>query len=112
MTDALPGLVIVAPPLGLVSATPGMTVQVFVAQVADGEEAPAKIEDPAWVEDSKLIVVKKHHMLLKLTHPKQGFDYLLLWVSKAGAASAGTATAPGHVSVNELELFRPAKKKS
>jgi hypothetical protein len=98
--------------LGLVSATQGMTVQVFVAQVAGGEEAPAKIEDPAWVEDSKLIVVKKHHMSIKLTHPKQGFDYLLLWVSKAGAASAGTATAPGHVSVNELELFRPAKKKS
>jgi hypothetical protein len=28
-----------------------------------------------------------------------------LWISKAPAASIGTAKAPGHVTVDELELF-------
>jgi hypothetical protein len=95
--------------LELVTASPGMTVQVYAARV-QGEEPPTKLEDPAWIKDSKQLVIKKHHTLIKLQHPKKGFDFLVLWITKAGAKSLGTAAAPGHVSVNEVELFAPTKK--
>jgi hypothetical protein len=91
--------------LELVSSSAGMTVQVYGA---NGQTVPASITDPAWVPLSHALLVKKQHMKIKLLHPKKSFRFVTLWISKAGAESVGTATAPGHVSVEELELFPPA----
>jgi hypothetical protein len=87
--------------LELVTSTPGMAVQVFGSTAA---AAPASITDPAWSRLSK-VVVAKHTTRIKLGKPKQGFRFVALWVSKAPASAVGTAQAPGHVSVNEIELF-------
>ena len=89
--------------LALVTSTPGMTVQVYGA---NGNTLPASITDPAWVQLSPLQVEKKKHVRIKLRHSTKAFRFVTLWISKAPAASIGTpAQAPGHVSVNELELF-------
>jgi hypothetical protein len=87
--------------LGLITSTPGMSVQVFASRAG---AAPASITDPAWVPLSK-VVVAKHTTRIKLSKPKQGFRFVALWISKAPASAVGTAQAPGHVSVNEIELF-------
>jgi hypothetical protein len=52
--------------------------------------------------------VKKRHEHIKLKDSTKAFRFITLWISRAPAAQVGTAEAPGHVSVNELELF-PAK---
>jgi hypothetical protein len=88
--------------LQLVTSTPGMTVQVY------GDHAstpPASITDPAWVRLTHAFVVKKRHMHIVLKESKHAFTLLTLWISRAPASSIGTPTAPGHVSVSELELF-------
>ena len=87
--------------LALITSTPGMSVQVFGSAAA---AAPASITDPAWVRLSK-VVVAKHKAHIKLSKPKQGFRFVVLWISKAPASAVGSAQAPGHVSVNEIELF-------
>jgi hypothetical protein len=93
--------------LVLNTATPGMTVQIYgsVAKVL-----PATIADPAWVRLSAVIVEKKKHARIPLRDPTKAFRFVLLWISKVPATSVGTAQAPGHVGVSELELF-PTKKK-
>jgi hypothetical protein len=91
--------------LALLTTTPGMTVQVYGA---NGSALPTSITDPAWVQLSPYFVEKKKHVRIKLHHSTQAFRFVVLWVSGASAASVGTPQAPGHVSVNELELF-PAK---
>jgi len=91
----------------LKTSTPGMTVQVYGA---NGEAVPPLITDPAWVALSRPQVEKKRHVRIKLAHSTKAFRFVMLWISKAPAAFLGTAQAPGHVRVNELELF-PAKKK-
>jgi hypothetical protein len=90
--------------LELVSSSVGMTVQVYGA---NGATVPASITDPAWVTLSHSVVTKKHHTKIKLLRPKKGFVFGLVWISKAGPASLGTTTSPGHVSINEVELFAP-----
>ena len=35
----------------------------------------------------------------------QTFRFVTLWISQAPQSSVGTPQAPGHISVNELELF-------
>jgi hypothetical protein len=91
--------------LTLVTSTPGMTVQVYGA---NGSALPTSITDPAWVQLSPYFVEKKKHVRIKLRHSARAFRFVVLWISGAPAASVGTPQAPGHVSVNELELF-PAK---
>jgi hypothetical protein len=54
-------------------------------------------------------VEKKKHISIKLRDATTAFEFVVLWISRAPAASVGTPQAPGHVSVNELELF-PAGK--
>jgi hypothetical protein len=92
--------------LELISATPGMTVQIFGANVS-GEEtsAPATIADPAWVKISKTVLAKNRHEHIKLLHPQQAYRFILLWIRAVPASAVGTPEAPGQVSVNELELF-------
>jgi hypothetical protein len=88
--------------LQLVTSTPGMTVQVYGA---DGQAVPASITDPAWIPLSAYKVVKKKHVRLKLRDAKKAFTYITLWISKAPQSSIGTAEAPGHIDINEVELF-------
>lgn len=88
--------------LTLITSTPGMTVQVYGA---NGHTLPASITDPAWVALSPARDVKKRKTHIKLHHSNKAFRFVTLWISKAPAASIGTAAAPGHVAVEELELF-------
>jgi hypothetical protein len=88
--------------LVLVTSTPGMTVQVYGA---GGSTVPASITDKAWVALSRSIVVPKRHLQIKLRESTRAFRFVTLWISRAPASSIGTAQAPGHVTVNELELF-------
>lgn len=90
--------------LELITSTPGMTVQVYGAK---GNPAPASITDPAWIPLSAPKAIKKKHTRLALRDSKKEFTYITLWISQAPQSAAGTATAPGHVDVNEVELFPP-----
>lgn len=92
--------------LALVTSSLGMTVQVYGA---NGHALPASITDPAWVQLSPLQLEKKKHVRIKLRRSTKAFRFVTLWISKAPAASVGTAQAPGHVVIDELELF-PFKK--
>lgn len=86
--------------LELITSTTGITVQVYGA---NGQAAPESITAPGWTALSHLQVIGKKHTHIKLLHPKRAFTYVVLWISKAPATS--TQEAPGHVDVNELELF-------
>lgn len=92
--------------LVLNTATPGMTVQVY-GSVA--KTLPTTIADPAWVALSGLILEKKKHVRIPLRDSSKAFRFVALWISKVPASSVGTAAAPGHVGVSELELFPPKK---
>ncbi len=86
----------------LVTSTPGMTVQLFGTKATT---APDSITSHEWVALSRSIVVRKRHARVPLKHDKTAFTLLTLWISKASSSAVGTPTAPGHVSVDELELF-------
>ncbi len=86
----------------LVTSTPGITVQVYGTS---GQTAPTSITDPAWIALTGPKVAKKRHLRLTLRDSKDAFTYITLWISKAPQSALGTAQAPGHVDVNELELF-------
>lgn len=88
----------------LITSTPGMTVQVYGA---NGNTLPASITDPAWVALSPSINAKKRTTKIKLRHADKAFRFVTLWISSAPQSAIGTPTAPGRVSVNELELFSP-----
>jgi hypothetical protein len=100
--------------VGLTTTTPGMTVQVYGA---GGEAPPTSITDPAWVALTPAIDAPKHKTKIKLGRgsaaaqaaAKKAYRFIVLWISQAPASAVGTPEAPGHVSVNELELF-PRKK--
>jgi hypothetical protein len=88
--------------LVLATSTPGMTIQVYGA---NGHTLPGSITDHAWVKLSPNLVDRAKHLRLKLRESTKAFRFVTLWISKAPASSVGTAQAPGHVAVNELELF-------
>jgi hypothetical protein len=100
--------------LALSTTTPGMTVQVYGA---NGEAPPTSIIDPAWASLSPSLVDKKKHTRIKFggttaagqAAAKLAYRFIALWVSQAPASAVGTPAAPGHISVNEIELF--ARKK-
>jgi hypothetical protein len=96
--------------LALSTSTPGITVQV---SAANGQAPPASITDPAWIALSPSRVIGKKHVRLKLggttAASKAAHRFVVVWLSQAPASSVGTPQAPGHVSLNELELF-PVKK--
>lgn len=98
--------------VGLSTTTPGMTVQVYGA---DGEAPPSSITDPAWVALTPALQANKKHARIKLggsaPAAKQAHRFIVLWISQAPASAVGTPAAPGHVSVNELQLFPLSKKK-
>jgi hypothetical protein len=86
----------------IVTSTPGMTIQLYAANTPT---APTSITDPAWVTLSSSMIDKKKDLRVTLRHSAKAFRFMTLWISQAPAASVGTEQAPGHVSVNELELF-------
>ena len=90
--------------LQLISSTPGMTVQVYGANAST---APASITDPAWIPLSSPKLAKKKKLRLKLRDASKQFTFITLWISNAPESAVGTAQAPGHVDVNEVELFPP-----
>jgi hypothetical protein len=84
----------------LVTSTPGMTVQAYGTT---DKTAPTTITDPAWIALNGPRLLKKSHVKMKLHDSSKAFYYVLLWISKAPSTS--TPAAPGHVSVNEIELL-------
>ena len=86
----------------LISSTVGMRVQ-FYGTTA--HTAPNSITDPAWVplSHSVLTTTKKTH--LKVLNSSEAFAQIVLWISRAPASAVGTEQAPGHVDVNEIEIF-------
>jgi hypothetical protein len=88
--------------LKLVTTTPGMTVQVYGSAA---KTVPPSITDPAWSSLSRSIVVKKRHARIGLRNRKKSYRFVTLWISKAPESSTGTPTAPGRITVNELELL-------
>ncbi|HTU78240.1 MAG TPA: hypothetical protein VMF09_05715 [Solirubrobacteraceae bacterium] len=88
--------------LQLLTSTTGMTVQVYGA---DTQTAPSSITEPAWVPLSAPKLVRKRKLRLALRDATKGFRFITLWISKAPQSAVGTPEAPGHVSVNEVELF-------
>lgn len=88
--------------LELITSTPGITVQVYGS---NAKTAPTSITDPAWVPISHLQTIAKKHVRIKLRDQKKSFTFVTLWVSKAPAADVGTPEAPGHIIINEIELF-------
>jgi hypothetical protein len=88
--------------LELITTTPGMTVQVYGTT---GHTAPASITDPSWIPLSGTELAKKNHLHIKLRDSKKAFTFVTLWISKAPASAIGTAETPGHVDVDEVELF-------
>jgi hypothetical protein len=89
----------------LITSTPGMTVQVYGTAAAT---APNSITDPSWTPLSAPDVVKKKHKHIALRDSAKEFTFITLWISKAPESAVGTLEAPGHVDVNEVELFPPA----
>jgi hypothetical protein len=89
--------------LNIVTSTPGMVVQIYGT---NSQTAPTSITDTAWVPLSHARVLKKKHAHIVLKDSTKAFNFITVWISKAPPTS--TAEAPGHVSVNEVELF-PAK---
>ena len=89
----------------LVTSTPGMTLQVYGADV---KTVPASITDPAWVPLSKSVTLKKKRARLALKNKTKAYRFVAVWISGAPQSSVGTAEAPGKVTLNEIELF-PAK---
>jgi hypothetical protein len=88
--------------LTLLTSTPGMTVQVYGS---NGNAAPASVTDSAWSKLSPSEEVRARQANIKLADSTKGFRFVTLWISTAPASSIGTPKAPGHVSVNEIELF-------
>jgi hypothetical protein len=91
--------------LELITSTPGMTVQIYGANTSS---LPSSISSSAWVALSGPTTVTNRHTQITLGKSTTPFRFVTLWISKAPAASVGTAQAPGRVAVNEIELF-PAK---
>jgi hypothetical protein len=90
--------------LQLITSTPGMKVQVYGAK---GHTAPESITDPAWKPLSAPKVIKKKKTRFALRDSGKEFTFITLWISEAPQSAVGTATAPGHVAVDEIELFPP-----
>jgi hypothetical protein len=96
--------------LELITTTPQMTVQVYGSAASI---LPPSITDPAWDKLSPSLLVKARHFHIKLK--SNAVRFVTLWISKAPAGSVGTpqapgsviveGSAPGRVSVNEIELF-------
>jgi hypothetical protein len=89
----------------LITLSTGMKVQIYGA---NGPKAPSTITEPGWTQLSSTHVLRKKATRLKLRASAKGFRFLLVWLVEAPASAVGTPPAPGHVDLNEAELFPPA----
>jgi hypothetical protein len=96
--------------IAILTDTPGMTIEVYGSTAS---APPAAITDPGWTQLATGQVIKKQKhdkaMEVKLHHKTKAFRFILLWLTKAPQSAAGSLQAPGHIDINELELFPPAK---
>jgi hypothetical protein len=90
--------------LTMITSTPGMTVQAYGA---NGEAPPSSITDPAWTPLSPPFDAKNRKTHLKLRNSQHAFRFVVVWINQAPASAVGTPQAPGHVAIDELELFPP-----
>jgi hypothetical protein len=86
----------------IITSTPGITIQLYGAKA---QTAPTSITAPEWIPLSAPKLMKKKRLRITLRHSKEAFTFITLWISSAPQSAVGTAQAPGHVDVNELELF-------
>jgi hypothetical protein len=84
------------------TTTTGVTAEIYGA---NGNSSPGSITDTGWKRLVGLKVLKKKSTPLKLKTNGKGYRYIVLWLAKAPAGS--TATNPGTVAIDELELFPP-----
>ncbi len=70
----------------LVTSTPGMSIQIYGAS---SQTVPTSITDPAWVQLSPYLIVKKRHERIKLKDSTKAFRFITLWISKAPAGVGG-----------------------
>jgi hypothetical protein len=88
--------------LKLVTTTPGMAIQIYGA---NGATVPGSITDKAWVALSHQFTVKKRHAKVNLRNRKKAYRFVTVWISQAPESAVGTPEAPGHVTINEIELL-------
>jgi hypothetical protein len=86
--------------LQLISPTKGMVVQVYGTTAS---KAPSSITASAWTPLTAPHVLSKTSTHFKLKNSTQAFRFVTVWISKAPPSS--TPSAPGHVSIGEIELF-------
>lgn len=87
--------------LTLITGTPGMTVKIYGTQ---RKHLPKTLDAEGWVKLSGVHVAKKRKSIVKLRYSKKKkFRQLLIWIAKAPKSS--TPEAPGHVAINEVELY-------
>jgi hypothetical protein len=86
--------------LQLISPTKGMLVQVYGTTAS---KAPSSITASAWTPLTAPHVLSKTSTHFKLKNSTQAFRFVTVWISRAPSSS--TPTAPGHVSIGEIELF-------
>jgi hypothetical protein len=89
----------------IITSTPGMSIQIYGAV---GSAAPTSITNHAWAKLTHSVVMHKRQLRMTLRESKHAFRFFTLWISAAPASAVGTPTAPGHVTVDELELFPAA----
>jgi hypothetical protein len=92
--------------LEVITTTPGMTVEVFGS---NAHKLPAAITDPTWRKLSPSHLIKKKTATIELAGGDRGFRFLVLWLTKAPAASVATPAAPGHVSIGEVVPSPPTR---
>ncbi len=80
----------------------GITVTMYGS---NGHNLPASITDHAWKRLSGSKTLSKKSTTLQLKTNGSSYRFILLWITKAPAAS--TPAKPGSVSIDELELFPP-----
>lgn len=87
--------------LTLITNTPGFTLQVYGTK--QKKQPPETITSKGWVKLTKSHVAKKKKSTVELNKAKQQFRQILVWLVKAPEGS--TPEAPGHVAIDELQLF-------
>jgi len=85
----------------LITNTPGFTLQVYGTK--QKKKPPETITSKGWTKLTGSHVAKKHTSTVNLHKSKQQFRQILVWFVKAPESS--TPEAPGHVAINELELY-------
>lgn len=85
----------------LITNTAGFTLQVYGTK--QKKDPPEAITSKGWVKLTKSHVAKNHKSIVSLSKSNEEFRQILIWLVKAPEGS--TREAPGHVAINEVQLF-------